>query len=230
MTTSTPFRDLLHAVNLRHGTDGFTSPPKEGVLRIFSPWKILTASAGFEPANLGTLRQLPLDHRSRLHIRTYIYCMSVCVYCTYIYTYIYIYRVIKKSLCTWWLQYRRQGHIDFLITLYYVCTSAKGAVVRTQNQHCNYKMRSITLRTTFCTHKHTHIHTRISENQFFPTTAVQQRQHVDAVGCHTCFSGLAYLFSIFWKLQVGALHPLAPPLNKQVPECSRDVAFYSITL
>ena len=48
------FRDLLHAANLRHGTHGFTSLPKEGVLRIFSPWKILTASAGFEPANLGT--------------------------------------------------------------------------------------------------------------------------------------------------------------------------------
>ena len=31
------FRDLLHAANLGHGTDGFTSPPKEGVLRIFSP-------------------------------------------------------------------------------------------------------------------------------------------------------------------------------------------------
>jgi len=29
------FRDLLHAANLRHGTDGFTSPPKKGVLRIF---------------------------------------------------------------------------------------------------------------------------------------------------------------------------------------------------
>jgi hypothetical protein len=29
------FWDLLRAVNLRHGTDGFTSPPKEGVLRIF---------------------------------------------------------------------------------------------------------------------------------------------------------------------------------------------------
>jgi hypothetical protein len=27
-------RVLLHAVNLRHGTDVFTSPPKEGVLRI----------------------------------------------------------------------------------------------------------------------------------------------------------------------------------------------------
>jgi hypothetical protein len=31
------FRDLLHDVKLRHGTDGFTSPPKEGVLGIFSP-------------------------------------------------------------------------------------------------------------------------------------------------------------------------------------------------
>jgi hypothetical protein len=39
MATSTPFRDLLHAANLRHGTDGFTSPQKEGVLRIFSPLK-----------------------------------------------------------------------------------------------------------------------------------------------------------------------------------------------
>jgi hypothetical protein len=33
----------------RYGTDGFTSPPKEGVLNIFSP--------GFEPANLGTKGQ-----------------------------------------------------------------------------------------------------------------------------------------------------------------------------
>jgi len=29
------FRDLLHAANVRHGTDGFTSPPKKGVLRIY---------------------------------------------------------------------------------------------------------------------------------------------------------------------------------------------------
>ena len=42
-------RDLLHAVNLRHGTNGFTSLPREGVLRIFF--------AGFEPANLGTKGQ-----------------------------------------------------------------------------------------------------------------------------------------------------------------------------
>jgi hypothetical protein len=57
MTTSTPFRDLLHAANLRHGTDGFTYPPKEGVLRIFYALKNPTASAGFEPANLGTKGQ-----------------------------------------------------------------------------------------------------------------------------------------------------------------------------
>jgi len=50
-------RDLLHAANLRHGTDGFTSPPKEGVLRILSPLKNPTASAGFEPANLGAKGQ-----------------------------------------------------------------------------------------------------------------------------------------------------------------------------
>ena len=51
------FRDILHAANLRHGTDGFTSPPKEGVLRIFSLLKNPKASAGFEPANLGTKGQ-----------------------------------------------------------------------------------------------------------------------------------------------------------------------------
>jgi len=47
MTTSTPFRDLLHAVKLRHGTDGCTSPPKEGALRISFAFKNPTASAGY---------------------------------------------------------------------------------------------------------------------------------------------------------------------------------------
>jgi hypothetical protein len=47
--------DLLHAAKLRHGTDGFTSLPKEGMLWIFMwPEKNPTASAGFEPANSGT--------------------------------------------------------------------------------------------------------------------------------------------------------------------------------
>ena len=51
------FRDLLLAVNVWHGTNGFTSLPKEGVLRIFFALKNPTASAGFEPANLGTKGQ-----------------------------------------------------------------------------------------------------------------------------------------------------------------------------
>jgi hypothetical protein len=37
MTLFTPFRDFLHATNLRHGEKGFTSLPQEGMLRIFSP-------------------------------------------------------------------------------------------------------------------------------------------------------------------------------------------------
>ena len=51
------FRDLVHAVNLRHGTNGFTSLPKEGVLGIFFALKNPTASAWFKPANLGTKGQ-----------------------------------------------------------------------------------------------------------------------------------------------------------------------------
>jgi hypothetical protein len=35
----TPFRDLLHVANLRHGANGFTSLLKEGNLRIFLPEK-----------------------------------------------------------------------------------------------------------------------------------------------------------------------------------------------
>ena len=61
------FRNLLHAVNLRHETDGFTSPPKEGVLKIFfRPEKsdgfgwVWTQELGVPKAS-----KLPLDRRSR---------------------------------------------------------------------------------------------------------------------------------------------------------------------
>ena len=60
------FRDLSHAANLRHGTDGFTSPPKEGVLRIFSPLKIRRLRPGLNPRTwVLKASTLPLDHRSR---------------------------------------------------------------------------------------------------------------------------------------------------------------------
>jgi len=59
-------RDLLHAANLRHGTDGFTSPPKEGGLRIFSPLKIRRLWPGLNPRTwVPKASTLPLDHRSR---------------------------------------------------------------------------------------------------------------------------------------------------------------------
>jgi hypothetical protein len=51
-------RDLKHTVatydmgNLRHGITGFTSPPKEDVPRIFSPFKTPSSSSGLEPANI----------------------------------------------------------------------------------------------------------------------------------------------------------------------------------
>jgi hypothetical protein len=38
----------------RHGTDGFTSPLKEVVLRISIALKNASLSGGFEPANLGS--------------------------------------------------------------------------------------------------------------------------------------------------------------------------------
>jgi len=55
-------RDLIHAANLRHGTDGFTSPPKEGVLRIFSPLKIRRLRPGLNPRTwVPKASTLPLD-------------------------------------------------------------------------------------------------------------------------------------------------------------------------
>ena len=69
LTTSTPFRDLLHAGNLRHVTDGFTSPPKEDVLRTFSPLKIRRLRPGLNPRTcVLKASTLPLDHRTLYHV------------------------------------------------------------------------------------------------------------------------------------------------------------------
>ena len=58
-------RNFLHAANLRHGKDGFTSPPKEGVLRIFSPLEIRRLLPGLNPRTwVPKASTLPLDHRS----------------------------------------------------------------------------------------------------------------------------------------------------------------------
>jgi hypothetical protein len=39
MTSMEIVRDFLRAAKLRHGTNSITSPPKEGMLRIFLPKK-----------------------------------------------------------------------------------------------------------------------------------------------------------------------------------------------
>jgi len=68
-------RDLLHAANLRHGTDGFTSPPKEGALRIFFALKNPT---GLNPRTwVPKASTLPLDHRSRYIFTTKIKIQQV---------------------------------------------------------------------------------------------------------------------------------------------------------
>jgi hypothetical protein len=60
---------LLHAANLRHGTDGFTSPPKEGVLRIFSPLKIRRLRPGLNPRTwVPKASTLPPDHRTLIRL------------------------------------------------------------------------------------------------------------------------------------------------------------------
>jgi hypothetical protein len=41
--------DLSRAAKLRHGTDGFTSPPKEGMLRIFVARKIRRLQPDLNP-------------------------------------------------------------------------------------------------------------------------------------------------------------------------------------
>jgi hypothetical protein len=54
MTTSTSFKDLLHAENLRHVNDEFISSPKEeGRADYFFASKVPTASTGYEHANFG---------------------------------------------------------------------------------------------------------------------------------------------------------------------------------
>ena len=78
------FMDLLHAVNLRHGTNGFTSLPKEGVLRIFSPWKI--RRPGLNPRTwVPKASTLPLDHRSRMLIGI-VHCSLIWIYCLCVYS------------------------------------------------------------------------------------------------------------------------------------------------
>ena len=93
------FRVLLHATCMRHGTNGFTYLPKEGVLRIFFALKNPTASARFELENLGTKVQ---------HAK--FKCLEgrlILLLC----------RQTKRSI---WIKNRLYGFIRFLFVICYV--------------------------------------------------------------------------------------------------------------
>jgi hypothetical protein len=67
VATSTSLLGSFTCRKARHGTDGFTSSPKEGVLRIFSPEKIRRLRPGLNPrTRVPKASTLPLDHRSLL--------------------------------------------------------------------------------------------------------------------------------------------------------------------
>jgi hypothetical protein len=83
-------RVLLHVAILRHGTDGFTSPPKEGMVWIFFRPKNPTLSAGFAPALLDPTRppkpaiSTLAELNNSLSARHYhIYCFSKYSNCNF---------------------------------------------------------------------------------------------------------------------------------------------------
>jgi hypothetical protein len=73
LVTSTSLLGSFTYRKARHGTDGFTSPPKEGVLRIFFRPKNATASAGFEPVNLGTKGQHAISRPPKPLLEKYLH-------------------------------------------------------------------------------------------------------------------------------------------------------------
>ena len=96
------FSDLLHAVNLRHGTNGFTSLPKEGVLKCFFRPEKSDGFGRLRTRELGVPKAstLTLDHRSSLvslhfpHLVTN-YWWTLCMVCVCWYLVIY-----TDSLCS----------------------------------------------------------------------------------------------------------------------------------
>jgi len=85
-----------------------------------------------------------------------------------------------------------------------------------QHQRSRDITRCVTWHKTCCMYIHTYTH---FWKELCPTTAVQQKQHVDMVGCGTSLGGWSACLSLmFCELQVGAsrfveraLHPSSTP-------------------
>jgi hypothetical protein len=82
-------RVLLQAASLQHGTDGFTSPPKEGMVWIFPP-KNLTASDEIKPAILSTRGQHANHQTTKAAKQTVKMCLGVSLFSLIMYTTYYV--------------------------------------------------------------------------------------------------------------------------------------------
>jgi hypothetical protein len=72
VTASTSLLGSFTCRKARHGTDGFTSPPKERVPRIFFARKIRRLRPGLNPRTwVPKASTLPQDHRSRFNMTYY---------------------------------------------------------------------------------------------------------------------------------------------------------------
>ena len=98
------FRDLLHAANLRHGTDGFSSPPKEGVLRVFSSYTELYCTQNMHciVSCVGQMYVYVLSVEVDRHVCGILVWYSVSyvtVSCKTKYKPVYLYRLYFKDVC-----------------------------------------------------------------------------------------------------------------------------------
>jgi hypothetical protein len=74
------YRDLLHAVNLRHGTHSFTSLLQEGVLRIFFTLKSPDGfGPGLNPRTLGSKGQHNILKLEKMLLQTFLIFLFVIV-------------------------------------------------------------------------------------------------------------------------------------------------------
>jgi hypothetical protein len=101
--------------------------------------------------------------------------------------YIYWYRVIKKSLCTWWLQYRKQVPRDFLFTPW-VCIYTH-IYIHTHYIHTYIHYIHTHTHTYIHTHKYTtyiHIHTTYTHTYI--------HTHIHTYTLHTYIHTYVYMY------------------------------------
>jgi hypothetical protein len=128
--------------------------------------------------------------------------------CMYVNTFVYVYNALLY-LC--------------IVYIYIYIYIMYPPLSEPQNQHFGYTSRFIIL------HKTSGIYTHyICENRLFPTMVIQQRQHVEAVGCRTCVTGLIGVCvlhilqnsSVCRQICRGELHQIASsPTPTQLQAC-----------